>query len=113
MAYLTTQNKTFQQKVSDLLTQISVGNKSRFGSKSQKGIRKNSLFRIERRTRMTSMVQMVRISSASQADAASADAAQEPVEQTEKSYENRKRLKYQTMNADNRIVNESDINLLP
>ena len=41
VADLTTQNKTLQQKVNDLLSQISVGNKVRFGSKSQKGIKKN------------------------------------------------------------------------
>lgn len=35
-------NKTLQQKVNDLLSQISVGNKVRFGSKSQKGIRKSA-----------------------------------------------------------------------
>lgn len=32
-------NKTLQQKVNDLLSQISVDNKVRFGSKSQKGIK--------------------------------------------------------------------------
>ena len=37
VADLTTQNKTLQQKVNGLLSQISVGNKVRFGSKSQKG----------------------------------------------------------------------------
>ena len=35
VADLTTQNKCLQQKVNDLLAQISVGNKVRFGSKSQ------------------------------------------------------------------------------
>ncbi len=35
-------NKTLQQKVNDLLSQISVGNKVRFGSKSQKGIKKTT-----------------------------------------------------------------------
>ena len=39
---LTTQNKSLQQKVNNLLSQISVGNKVRFGSKSQKGIKKNA-----------------------------------------------------------------------
>ena len=42
VADLTNQNKSLQQKVNDLLSQISVGNKVRFGSKSQKGIRKNT-----------------------------------------------------------------------
>jgi O6-methylguanine-DNA--protein-cysteine methyltransferase len=42
VADLTTQNKTLQQKVNDLLSQISVGNKVRFGSTSQKGIKKKA-----------------------------------------------------------------------
>ena len=33
-------NKTLQQMVNDLLSQISVGNKVRFGSTSQKGTKK-------------------------------------------------------------------------
>ena len=37
----------------------------------------------------------------------------EPSEQPQKSYEYLKGLKYQTMYADNRIVHESDVNLLP
>ena len=36
VADLTTQNKSLQQKINDLLSQISAGNKVRFGSKSQK-----------------------------------------------------------------------------
>ena len=40
VADLTTQNKTLQQKVNDLLSQISVGNKVRFGATSQKSIKK-------------------------------------------------------------------------
>ena len=35
-------NKTLQQKVNDLLSQISVGNKVRFGSTSQKGTKKKT-----------------------------------------------------------------------
>ena len=35
-------NKTLQQKANDLLSQISVGNKVRFGSTSQKGTKKNA-----------------------------------------------------------------------
>lgn len=35
-------NKTLQQKVNDLLSQISVGNKVRFGSTSQKGTKKKA-----------------------------------------------------------------------
>ena len=114
VADLTTQNKTLQQKVNDLLSQISVGNKVRFGSKSQKGIKKNTPVQDREKdkddfdgTNGTSM------SSISQADMATADADQEPAEQPQKSYENRKGLKYQTMNADRREIHESDRNLLP
>ena len=35
-------NKTLQQIVNDLLSQISVGNKVRFGSTSQKGTKKKA-----------------------------------------------------------------------
>ena len=42
VADLTTQNKTLQQKVNDLLSQISVSNKVRFGSTSQKGVKKKT-----------------------------------------------------------------------
>ena len=35
-------NKTLQQIVNDLLSQISVGNKVRFGSNSQKGTKKKT-----------------------------------------------------------------------
>ena len=115
VADLTTQNKTLQQKVNDLLSQISVGNKVRFGSKSQKGIKKNNTPVEDREKDKDDFdgTNGAAISSTSQADTTSADAAPEPAEQTQKSYENRKGLKYQTMNADNRIVHESDINLLP
>ena len=51
------------------------------------------------------------MNSASQVDNMPADA--EPSEQPQKSCEYRKGLKYQTMFADNRIVHESDVNLLP
>ena len=112
---LTTQNKSLQQKVNDLLSQISVGNKVRFGSKSQKGIKKNAVPVQDREkdkddfdgTNGTAM------SSTFQADAATVDAETEPAEQSQKSYENRKGLKYQTMNADRREIHESDRNLLP
>jgi len=115
VADLTTQNKTLQQKVNDLLSQISVGNKVRFGSKSQKGIKKNNTPVEDREKDKDDFdgTNGAAICSTSQADITSADAAPEPAEQTQKSYENRKGLKYQTMNADNRIVHESDINLLP
>jgi len=41
VADLTTQNNALRQEVNNLLSRISVGNKVRFGSKSQKGLRKN------------------------------------------------------------------------
>ena len=115
VADLTTQNKTLQQKVNDLLSQISVGNKVRFGSKSQKGIKKSATPAHDRDKDKDDFdgTNGAAISSVSQADTTSADADPEPAEQTQKSYENRKGLKYQTMNAGNRIVHESDINLLP
>lgn len=52
------------------------------------------------------------MSSSQQADAAPADET-ESSGQTRKSFEYRKGMKYQTMFADNRIVHESDRNLLP
>lgn len=110
VADLTTQNKTLQQKVNDLLSQISVGNKVRFGSKSQKGIKKNTP--VKDREKDKDDFDGTN-GAASQADTTSADADPAPAEQTRKSYENRIGLKYQTMNADNRIVHESDVNLLP
>ena len=115
VADLTTQNKTLQQKVNDLLSQISVGNKVRFGSKSQKGIRKNTSPVQDREKDKDDFdgTNGAAISSASQADITSAEADTEYAGQTQKSYENRRVLKYQTMNADNRIVHESDKNLLP
>ena len=115
VADLTTQNKTLQQKVNDLLSQISVGNKVRFGSKSQKGIKKNTVPAQDREKNKDDFdgTNGTAINSTSQADAASADTDSESAEQAQKSYENRVGLKYQTMNADNRIVHESDVNLLP
>ena len=114
VADLTTQNKTLQQKVNDLLSQISVGNKVRFGSKSQKGIKKNTPVKDREKDKDDfDGTNGAAISSTSQADTTSADADPAQAEQTRKSYENRIGLKYQTMNADNRIVHESDVNLLP
>ena len=114
VADLTTQNKTLQQKVNDLLSQISVGNKVRFGSKSQKGIKKNTPVKDREKDKDDfDGTNGAAISLTSQADTTSADADPAPAEQTRKSYENRIGLKYQTMNADNRIVHESDVNLLP
>ena len=104
-----------EQEIRDLLSRISVNNKVRFGSKSQKGLRKDQTSEPDREKDKDDFdgTNGATISSTSQADTASADADQEPAEQAQKSYENRKGLKYQTMNADNRIVHESDIKLLP
>ena len=114
VADLTTQNRTLQQKVNDLLSQISVGNKVRFGSKSQKGIKKNAPVQDREKDKDDfDGTNGAVMSSVSQADATSADTDPESAEQAQKSYENRIGLKYQTMNADNRIVHESDVNLLP
>ena len=115
VADLTTQNKTLQQKVNDLLSQISVGNKVRFGSKSQKGIKKNTSPAQDREKDKDDFdgTNGAVMSSTSQTDISSADADPEPAGQTQKSYENRKGLKYKTMNADRREIHESDRNLLP
>ena len=113
VADLTTQNKSLQQKVNDLLSQISVGNKVRFGSTSQKGTKKKAAPVQDREKDKddfdgTNGAAM----SSNQQVAASADET-ELSEQTQKSFEYRKGMKYQTMFADNRIVHGSDVNLLP
>ena len=112
---LTTQNKSLQHKVNDLLSQISVGNKVRFGSKSQKGIRKNAAPVQDKEKDKVDFdgTNGAAISSTSQTDTTSADADPEPAEQAQKSFEYRKGMKYQTMFADNRVLHESDVNLLP
>ena len=114
VADLTTQNKTLQQKVNDLLSQISVGNKVRFGSTSQKGTKKKAAPVQDREKDKDDFdgTNGAAMSSNQQADAASAEET-ESAEQTQKSFEYRKGMKYQTMFADNRIVHESDVNLLP
>ena len=91
VADLTTQNKTLQQKVNDLLSQISVGNKVRFGSKSQKGIKKNTSPAQDREKDKDDFdgTNGAVMSSTSQTDISSADADPEPAGQTQKSYENR------------------------
>ena len=114
VADLTTQNKALQQKVNDLLSQISVGNKVRFGSKSQKGIKKNTPVQDREKDKDDfDGTNGTAISSTSQADAASVDADQEPADQAQRNYDNRKGMKYQTMFADNKILHKSDVNLLP
>ena len=113
VADLTTQNKTLQQKVNDLLSQISVGNKVRFGSKSQKGIKKNAPVQDRDKDKDDfDGTNGAVMSSTSQTDAAHVEES-ESAEQTQKSFEYRKGMKYQTMFADNRVLHESDVNLLP
>ena len=114
VADLSTQNKTLQQKVNDLLSQISVGNKVRFGSTSQKGTRKNTAPVQDREKDKDDFdgTNGAAMSSNQQADASLAEET-DSAEQPQKSFEYRKGMKYQTMFADNRIVHESDANLLP
>ena len=114
VADLTTQNKTLQQKVNDLLSQISVGNKVRFGSTSQKGTKKKAAPVQDREKDKDDFdgTNGAAMSSNSQADAAHVEES-ESAEQTQKSFEYRKGMKYQTMFADNRVLHESDVNLLP
>ena len=114
VADLTTQNKTLQQKVNDLLSQISVGNKVRFGSTSQKGTKKKAAPVQDREKDQDDFdgTNGAAMSSNQQADTAPADET-ESAGQARRSFEYRKGMKYQTMFADNRIVHESDKNLLP
>ena len=114
VADLTTQNKTLQQKVNDLLSQISVGNKVRFGSTSQKGTKKKAAPVQDREKDKDDFdgTNGAAMSSNQQADTVLADETGS-AEQPQKSFEYRKGMKYQTMFADNRIVHESDVNLLP
>lgn len=114
VADLTTQNKSLQRKVNDLLSQISVNNKVRFGSKSQKGIRKGTAPVQDREKDKDNFdgTNGPAMSSVSQTEVTPvADA--EATEQPQKNYDNRKGMKYQTMYADRREVHESDRNLLP
>ena len=114
VADLTTQNKTLQQKVNDLLSQISVGNKVRFGSTSQKGT-KNKTAPVQDRGKDKDDFDGTNgaaMSSNSQADITPVEET-ESAEQTQKSFDYRKGMKYQTMFADNRVLHESDVNLLP
>ena len=114
VADLTTQNKALQQEVNNLLSRISVGNKVRFGSKSQKGLRKNQTTEPDREKDKEDFngTNGAAMTSASQVEDMQS-AEPESAEQSQKNYDYRKGLKYQTMFADNRILHESDINLLP
>ena len=114
VADLTAQNKALQHKVNDLLSQISIGNKVRFGSKSQKGICKNAASVQDREKDKDDFdgTNGSAMSSVRQADATPAADA-EVTEQPQKNYDNRKGIKYQTMYADRREIHESDRTLLP
>ena len=102
------------QKIDDLMSMISVNNKVRFGSKSQKGTKKKATPVQDREKDKDDFdgTNGATMSSNSQADVTPAEET-ESTEQTQKSFEYRKGMKYQTMFADNRIVHESDRNLLP
>ena len=102
------------QKIDDLMSMISVNNKVRFGSKSQKGTKKKAAPVQDREKDKDDFdgTNGATMTSNSQADVTPAEET-ESTEQTQKSFEYRKGMKYQTMFADNRIVHESDRNLLP
>ena len=103
-----------EQEVRDLLSRLSVNNKVRFGSKSQKGIRKGTAPVQDREKDKDDFdgTNGSAMSSVNQEDATPAAEA-EVTEQPQKNYDNRKGMKYQTMYADKRIMHKSDINLLP
>ena len=99
------------QKIDDLMSMISVNNKARFGSKSQKGTKKKATPVQDREKDKDEFdgTNGAAMSTVSQAEPVS----EEPTEQPERDYEYRKGMKYQTMYADNRILHESDRSLLP
>ena len=102
------------QKIDDLMSMISVNNKVRFGSTSQKGTKKKAAPVQDREKDKDDFdgTNGATMSSNQQTDAAPADGT-ESTEHTQKSFEYRKGMKYQTMFADNRVLHESDVNLLP
>ena len=102
------------QKIDDLMSMISVNNKVRFGSTSQKGTKKKTAPVQDREKDKDDFdgTNGATMSSNQQTDAAPADGT-ESTEHTQKSFEYRKGMKYQTMFADNRVLHESDVNLLP
>jgi len=102
------------QKIDDLMSMISVNNKVRFGSTSQKGTKKKAASVQDREKDKDDFdgTNGATMSSNSQADVTPAEET-ESTEQTQKSFEYRKGMKYQTMFADNRVLHESDVNLLP
>ena len=102
------------QKIDDLMSMISVNNKVRFGSTSQKGTKKKAAPVQDREKDKDDFdgTNGATMSSNQQTDAAPADGT-ESTEHTQKSFEYRKGMKYQTMFADNRVLHESDVNFLP
>ena len=102
------------QKIDDLMSMISVNNKVRFGSTSQKGAKKKAAPVQDREKDKDDFdgTNGAAMSSNQQVDTTPAEET-ESTEQTQKSFEYRKGMKYQTMFADNRIVHESDRSLLP
>ena len=102
------------QKIDDLMSMISVNNKVRFGSTSQKGTKKKTAPVQDREKDKDDFdgTNGATMSLNQQTDAAPADGT-ESTEHTQKSFEYRKGMKYQTMFADNRVLHESDVNLLP
>ena len=114
LSNLNNEIKGLRQENQDLLSRISVNNKVRFGSTSQKGIRKNAAPVVDRQKDKDDFdgTNGASMSSVSQVNDTTAE-EKEPAEQPQKSYENRKGLKYQTMFADNKIIHKSDVNLLP
>ena len=102
------------QKIDDLMSMISVNNKVRFGSKSQKGLRKNQTSEPDREKDKedfngTNGAAMTSVSQVEDTQSAEDESAEQP----QKNYDYRKGMKYQKMYADNRILHESDIDLLP
>ena len=102
------------QKIDDLMSMISVSNKVRFGSTSQKGTKKKAAPVHDRDKDKDDFdgTNGAAMNSNQLVDTTPAEET-ESTEQTQKSFEYRKGMKYQTMNADNHIVHESDRNLLP
>ena len=88
--------------------------KVRFGSTSQKGTKKKAAPVQDREKDKDDFdgTNGAAMSSNQQTDAAPAEES-ESTDQTQKSFEYRKGMKYQTMFADNRVLHESDVNLLP
>ena len=108
------ENAALLQKIDDLMSMISVNNKVRFGSTSQKGTRKNAAPVADREKDKedfngTNGAAMTSVSQVEDVQPVETEIA----EQSQKNYDYRKGMKYHTMYADNHILHESDINLLP